>query len=90
MAKPSETVQVTVKLPRELLTFIDERVAQALGERNGINVSRADIVREMLWRAHRELSAKPVDGMKVISEIASNHSVDFLFKTKGKGKGKTR
>lgn len=51
----NDTVQITVRVTRELLTFIDARVTE-----RGSFVTRADVVREMLGVARLTLESSGV------------------------------
>ena len=51
----NDTVQITVRVTRELLVFIDARVAE-----RGSFTTRADVVREMLGVARLTLESSGV------------------------------
>lgn len=48
-----EAVQINLRLPRELISLVDELVAKRRRERPGASVSRSDVIRETLYLAAR-------------------------------------
>ena len=55
---PSEVIQINLRLPRELVTGIDELLAREKEQRPGMSISRSDVIRDVLYRAVREGTAK--------------------------------